>query len=139
LIEFAFVMPVTLLLLLGIIDFGRAYVASIALEGAAREGARLAIDSSQTDAAVLARTEQSAQPMVLTTSNISLCTAAIVPPAYPPPCAATGQMDPRDGSTSGKAVTVTVHTFVPFFTAFLTQRLGFSGIPVEASDSMQAW
>jgi Flp pilus assembly protein TadG len=87
LIEFAFVMPVTLLLLLGIIDFGRAYVASIALEGAAREGARLAIDSSQTDAAVLARTEQSAQPMVLTASNISLCTAAIVPPAYPPPCA----------------------------------------------------
>jgi hypothetical protein len=48
-------------------------------------------------------------------------------------------MDPRDGSTSGEAVTVTVHTFVPFFTAFLTQRLGFSGIPVEASDSMQAW
>jgi TadE-like protein len=38
LIEFAFVMPVTLLLLLGIIDFGRAYVGGIALEGAAREG-----------------------------------------------------------------------------------------------------
>jgi Flp pilus assembly protein TadG len=41
-VEFALVLPVLLLILFGIIDFGRALNAQIELTGAAREGARLA-------------------------------------------------------------------------------------------------
>ncbi len=39
--EFALVLPILLLLVFGIIDFGRAYNAKIELAGAAREGVRI--------------------------------------------------------------------------------------------------
>jgi Flp pilus assembly protein TadG len=41
-VEFALVLPVLLLIVFGIIDFGRALNAQIVLTGAAREGVRLA-------------------------------------------------------------------------------------------------
>ena len=41
-IEFAVILPVLLLLVLGIIEFGWLYTAYITINGAAREGARLA-------------------------------------------------------------------------------------------------
>ena len=40
--EFAFVLPVLVLFVFGIIEFGRAYSAKIELTGAVREGARTA-------------------------------------------------------------------------------------------------
>lgn len=40
-VEFALVLPVLILLLFGIIEFGRAYNAKVELTGAAREGARV--------------------------------------------------------------------------------------------------
>jgi Flp pilus assembly protein TadG len=39
LVEFAFVLPFLLLLVFGVLDFGRAFAQKIALENAAREGA----------------------------------------------------------------------------------------------------
>lgn len=45
-VEFAIILPVLILLLFGIIEFGRAYNAKVALQGAVREGARVhALDS----------------------------------------------------------------------------------------------
>jgi Flp pilus assembly protein TadG len=41
-VEFALVVPILLLIVFGLIDFGRALNAQISLTGAAREGARLA-------------------------------------------------------------------------------------------------
>jgi len=41
-VEFALVVPILLLLICGIIDFGRIYSATIMVAGAAREGARSA-------------------------------------------------------------------------------------------------
>jgi Flp pilus assembly protein TadG len=41
-VEFALIVPVLLLIIFGIIDFGRALNAQISLTGAAREGVRLA-------------------------------------------------------------------------------------------------
>lgn len=49
-VEFAIVLPVLLLILLGIIEFGRAYNAQVSIQAAAREGAReLALDESSTE------------------------------------------------------------------------------------------
>jgi Flp pilus assembly protein TadG len=46
-VEFALILPILLMLVVGIIEFGRAYNTQIALQGAAREGARaLALDES---------------------------------------------------------------------------------------------
>ena len=39
-VEFAIVLPVLLLILMGIIEFGRAYNAQVSIQAAAREGAR---------------------------------------------------------------------------------------------------
>ncbi|MBI4320229.1 MAG: pilus assembly protein [Chloroflexi bacterium] len=48
--EFALVLPVVLLLLLGVIDFGRAVSAYVSLAQSAREGARAGIYPTATDA-----------------------------------------------------------------------------------------
>jgi Flp pilus assembly protein TadG len=48
-VEFAIILPVLLLILLGIIEFGRAYNAQVSIQAAAREGAReLALRHSST-------------------------------------------------------------------------------------------
>ena len=55
-VEFAIVVPVLLLILLGIIEFGRAYNAQVSIQAAAREGAReLALRHSSTDVASATR------------------------------------------------------------------------------------
>ena len=42
LVEFALILPLLILILMGIIEFGRLWMTMITLSGAAREGARLA-------------------------------------------------------------------------------------------------
>jgi len=50
-VEFALIVPILLMLLIGIVNFGVAYNTQIALQGAAREGARaLALGNSAVDA-----------------------------------------------------------------------------------------
>jgi Flp pilus assembly protein TadG len=50
-VEFALVLPLLVVLLIGIVEFGRAYNTQIALQGAAREGARaLALGESASTA-----------------------------------------------------------------------------------------
>lgn len=53
-VEFALVMPFLLLLISGMIDFGRAYHAQVTLSHAAREGARELAISGDADAAKVA-------------------------------------------------------------------------------------
>ena len=43
LVEFALILPLLVLILMGIIEFGRLWMTMITLSGAAREGARLAV------------------------------------------------------------------------------------------------
>jgi hypothetical protein len=51
-VEFALILPILLILLVGIVNFGAAYNTQIALQGAAREGARArALGDSAVDAA----------------------------------------------------------------------------------------
>lgn len=49
LVEFAFMLPLLLVMLVGIIDFGTAYTLKQKLNNAAREGARFAVSSSCLD------------------------------------------------------------------------------------------
>lgn len=72
-VEFALVMPVLLLLVFGIVDFGRALNAQIMVTQAAREGARWdALGSTQTQ--IAQRVSDSAQPLSGVTTTVgSLC------------------------------------------------------------------
>lgn len=55
-VEFALLVPVLVMLLLGIMEFGRAFNTQTILANAAREGARsMAINNSQTDARTAAK------------------------------------------------------------------------------------
>lgn len=72
-VEFALILPVLLLIVFGIIDFGRALNAQITLTGAAREGVRLAA-LGYSDAAIQARVAAAAPSLTgITTTVVANC------------------------------------------------------------------
>jgi len=78
-VEFALLLPLLLLLLFGIIDFGRALNAQITITQAAREGARLEALNQQD---VVLRTRQAATGLGnVNVTVVSACTAGSGPAA----------------------------------------------------------
>src|SRR5687767_15882149 len=71
LVELALVLPICLWILLGIIDFGRAYYTYIAATNAAREGARWWVaNPSATNGQIQARVQQEGAPQVTSFASI---------------------------------------------------------------------
>ena|SRR5579885_3547641 len=97
LVEFAFVVPVFLLLLFGMIDFGRAYSTSVTLTNAVREGARYGITNPTDTSGIIAAVQNAAGPY----NDASL----IIPN---PTCSAS--------CTSGQSVVVTSSYSFSFIT-----------------------
>jgi len=66
LVEFAFVLPIMLVLTLGLIDLGRAFVFGVSVQEGARQATRIAAtagaDTTLTDAAVLGRLISASSP-----------------------------------------------------------------------------
>ena len=86
-VEFALLVPVLVLLLLGIMEFGRAYNAQVTLTNAAREGVRvMAISNVRADARTAAKNV--ATPLVLADSNFTFTTS---PTATSPATCAAGR------------------------------------------------
>jgi Flp pilus assembly protein TadG len=74
-VELALVLPVLLLLVMGIIDFGMAYNRQISLSGGAREGARwLALHATDQTGAVTRTIDAGPAAPLLTTADVALCT-----------------------------------------------------------------
>jgi Flp pilus assembly protein TadG len=74
-IEFALLLPVLLMLVLGTIEFGRAYNAQITLTNAARDGVRvMAIANDPTAAKTAARSAAASISDTITDSNVALST-----------------------------------------------------------------
>lgn len=71
-VEFALVLPLLLLIVFGLIDFGRALNTQITLTQAAREGARLDALGSYTTAQICNRVEAAATGLSLTCSNVAV-------------------------------------------------------------------
>jgi Flp pilus assembly protein TadG len=100
LVEFALVLPVLLLILFVIFDFGRAIYAYNAISNAAREGGRTAIINQYPDA-VRAKAAQQATAVGLPTTDPGGC-----PAAGGPTSATTGVcFTLRTGPTLGSACT----------------------------------
>ncbi|HMT33315.1 MAG TPA: pilus assembly protein [Dermatophilaceae bacterium] len=76
-VEFAIVFPLLLLIVAGIVDFGRAFFTEIQLANAAREGARAAVVSTLTLGQVQARAAASAPTVTGMTTTATLCTAGV--------------------------------------------------------------
>jgi Flp pilus assembly protein TadG len=77
-VEFALLLPLLLLIVLGIIDFGRMLNAQVTLTQAAREGARLAA-LGQPNANVTSRTQAAATRLSPVTVLPSVCPAGAGP------------------------------------------------------------
>jgi len=101
-VEFALVMPVLLVLVLGIVEFGRAYNVQTTVSAAAREGARvMALQSSPSDAR-----------------------AAAVAAAAPAVTLSAGQISVSPSTCVGAAGTATVIVTYPM--TFITNFFGAS-------------
>ena len=116
--EFALLLPLLLLLVFGIIDFGRALNAQITLTQAAREGARLA-SFGQPSATVASRTQAAATGLNPVTVTVTTCTpnetgdakvkASYVFKFITPVAAISGML----GSTFGSSMTLTATGDMP--------------------------
>lgn len=71
LVEFAFALPVFLLLFMGIVDLGTAVFTYNSLTNAAREGARLAIVNQDT-ASIISRAERQVSIAEITAPNVTI-------------------------------------------------------------------
>jgi Flp pilus assembly protein TadG len=136
LVEIALILPLIMLLMLGVFDFTRVYVIGVALQGAAREGARMAADYNKSTSDVQARVIAAASPVTVTTSDIRICVNA-TPQANPQSaCPVPGSNATRTSSNAGHAVIVTVRVTVSLISSFVTSYVGLSDIPVSASVQM---
>jgi Flp pilus assembly protein TadG len=76
-VEFAILAPVLIMILMGIMEFGRAYNAQVSLTNAAREGVRvMAISNNQASARIAARNAAVSLTPALVDSNITFSTAS---------------------------------------------------------------
>lgn len=108
-VEFALVVPVLLILVLGIVEFGRAYNIQTTLSSAAREGVRvMALQSSPSEAKTATR-NAAAPAVVLADAQIAVS---------PSSCLVTG---------APTSATVTVTYPMPFITNFFGPTITLTG------------
>lgn len=72
-VETAVVMPILIMMLLGITEFGYVYTVRQALETAAREGARVASLPGSTDEDIIERVERYLEPVEVQTEESYAC------------------------------------------------------------------
>lgn len=76
-VEFAILLPLLVMLVLGTIEFGRAYNAQITLTNAARDGVRvMAITNDPTSAKAAAKTAAASVSTTIAISDVTLSTNA---------------------------------------------------------------
>jgi len=116
-VEFALILPVLLLLVLGIIEFGRAFNTQTILSGAARDGVRvMALQNNA--AAARSATKAAAAPIVtLTDAQVTIATT---PSTTPITCLTTG-------TNPSAQATVTVKYPMAFLTGFFGTSITLTG------------
>jgi Flp pilus assembly protein TadG len=106
-VEFALILPVLVLMILGMLEFSRAYNVQISLSNAAREGARV---------------------MAIYNSTGTARTAAVAAAPGLNPAVTSGEVSISHGTcTSGQKVTVTINHSLPLMTGFFGLTLPMSG------------
>jgi Flp pilus assembly protein TadG len=115
-VEFAFIVPLLILLVVGIAEFGRAFQVDSTLNAAAREGVRtMALQNDQAATRAMVRSVASSLKPAITDAQIT-----ISPSACPL------------NSTGSTNVTVTIAYPLPFFTGFFG-----SGVTLHATGVMR--
>lgn len=72
-VEFALILPILLILVGGVIDFGRLFYTQIQLSNAARDGVRLAaMGTAYSSSQIQSRVVTAASPLVVATSGVTV-------------------------------------------------------------------
>ena len=140
LVEFGLILPVTLIILLGMVDFGRAYVYGVAVQQGAREGVRMGITASilgnpsNTNQLMMQRTIDASRPAMTgctaPTSGASMtCTDGTG-------ISWTITVAPSGTKSSGQTVRVTATGQMPLLVGFLTGLFGISSINLQGDARM---
>src|SRR4051794_22748276 len=115
-VEFAFIVPLLIVLVVGIAEFGRAFQVQSTLSAAAREGVRtMALQNDPVQTRAMVRSVASSLEPALTNGQIAITPAAC--PLVPTP---------------GASVKVTISYQLPFITDFFG-----SGVPLTATGVMR--
>ena len=110
-VEFAFIVPLLVLLVVGIAEFGRAFQVQSTLSAAAREGVRtMALQNDQAAARTMAESVAGSLNPALTDADITISPASC-PLSYP----------------STTDVTVTISYRLPFFSSFFGTGVDLTG------------
>lgn len=151
LVELALVLPVMMIVLLGMLDLGRAFVYGVAVQQGAHDAARVAssaaLDANVTDTVVLQRMQSASAPAItdcpsslnapLSCGGGSWTFSIMVTPASGSPtynslsAARSGQ-----SSLSGAHVEVRAQGSVAMFAGFFASGLGLSSISVQGDAVM---
>lgn len=101
-VEFALILPLFLLLVFGVLDFGRAVYADSTITNAAREGARFGIITPSPTSAVQAKVQQYAATLAIPASHVRVS------------CVTADSTDDCANAQPGDQITVAVtYTYVP--------------------------
>jgi Flp pilus assembly protein TadG len=113
-VEFAMILPLLLVLVLGIVEFGRAFQVSGTLSAAAREGVRvMALQNDQAAARAAVRTAADSLDPAVTDAQITITPAT---------CPQTG--------TGNTSVRLTIDYPMPFITDFFGVTVDLTGTGV---------
>jgi Flp pilus assembly protein TadG len=113
-VEFAFIVPLLIVLVLGIAEFGHAFQVQGTLSAAAREGVRaMALNNDPADARAVARNAAASLDPAITDAQITITPAS---------CPTTGGGD--------TAVRLTIDYPMPYLTGFFGSAINLSGTGV---------
>ena len=131
-VEMALVLPVFLMLIMGIIEFGRAMMVSNLVTNAAREGARMAVLDGSTNAEVQTAVQTFLQGAIssnLTTSDIGITITVTPAPGNPNPANVLANTSPRD--------LIAVQVALPFNKVALIPGKYLAGKTLTGSSAMR--
>jgi hypothetical protein len=151
LVELALVLPVSIIILLGMIDLGRGFVYGVAIEQGAREAARVAstasLDVNVTDSVVLQRLILASAPAIsdcaTTLSGVQACGGGtwtfslnLIPAGGSPTYTSLAAARAGQPRLSGAQVEVRASGSVSMFAGFVAGGLGLSAIRVQGDAVM---
>ena len=114
LVEFAFVLPIFVLVLSGILDFGFMLFARMTVINAAREGARAAVTASDpTTIPSVATGAAQAVASGIGAASLGVTATCVAIVTTPGPCTFATTTGSKTGDAVSVTVTYTYHTFFP--------------------------
>ena len=129
-VEFALLVPIFLVIVFGVVDFGLMLYSKTVITNAAREGARRASLSGDLDATILATTTAIGSLPGAAPSVVSTCLTGAKPPVT-----CTGWGTPNVAAPSGGTVKVTVAYTYSWLTPIKNFVPGLSGSTSLSSNS----